>query len=226
MHRQHKRKHELYKKKLEANPKSKQSTRELEETNRSTALARPIEENNKGYMLLQKMISRGSDQAGDLASLVGERQPIQVEVKTDRRGVGHVSKRQRGERRERGQEARRQSELQRIESHFRTHSKRKKDRELAQRDFHRCQVVCRNFDQGQDRDEPSVPWYWPVTPADEDQDSAPLDPDSLADRLAQLNSHIRSQYLYCIWCGIHFDDDEDMAQNCPGDTRLLHDRDG
>ena len=38
-----------------------------------------------------------------------------------------------------------------------------------------------------------------------------------------ITEYLRSQYLYCLWCGITFSDTEDMSTNCPGSTRYDHD---
>ena len=42
------------------------------------------------------------------------------------------------------------------------------------------------------------------------------------EELSILTEYLRSQYLYCIWCGITFSDTEDMSANCPGSTRDEH----
>lgn len=44
----------------------------------------------------------------------------------------------------------------------------------------------------------------------------------LEEQLQIINEYLRSQYLYCLWCGITFSDNEDFNSNCPGSTRDDH----
>ena len=41
--------------------------------------------------------------------------------------------------------------------------------------------------------------------------------------LSILTGYLRSEHLYCLWCGITFSDVEDLNSNCPGPTRDDHD---
>ena len=43
------------------------------------------------------------------------------------------------------------------------------------------------------------------------------------EKLQMITEYLRSQYLYCLWCGITFSDLEDMNSSCPGLTREDHD---
>lgn len=43
------------------------------------------------------------------------------------------------------------------------------------------------------------------------------------EQLQMITEYLRSQYLYCLWCGITFSDLEDMNTSCPGLTREDHD---
>ena len=42
------------------------------------------------------------------------------------------------------------------------------------------------------------------------------------EQLNIITEYLRSQYLYCLWCGITFSDNQDMSSNCPGSTRDDH----
>uniref|UniRef100_G3MKD9 G patch domain-containing protein 11 n=1 Tax=Amblyomma maculatum TaxID=34609 RepID=G3MKD9_AMBMU len=65
---------------------------------------------------------------------------------------------------------------------------------------------------------------WKTNPdeSDEDEEEEEEDVDPF-ERLRILTEHLRQHHHYCIWCAIRFDDDEDMATNCPGPTREDHD---
>jgi hypothetical protein len=54
-------------------------------------------------------------------------------------------------------------------------------------------------------------------PAVEPQD---FEPDEM---LSMLTGYLRSEHLYCLWCGITFSDVEDLNSHCPGGTREDHD---
>jgi hypothetical protein len=43
-----------------------------------------------------------------------------------------------------------------------------------------------------------------------------------SEKLRSLTRHLRENYLYCVWCGIRFSSEEDLAAECPGDTREDH----
>jgi len=43
------------------------------------------------------------------------------------------------------------------------------------------------------------------------------------EQLQMITEYLRSQYHYCLWCGISFTDDKDMESTCPGSTREDHD---
>ena len=43
------------------------------------------------------------------------------------------------------------------------------------------------------------------------------------EKLQMITEYLRSQYFYCLWCGISFADADDMRSNCPGSSREDHD---
>ena len=43
------------------------------------------------------------------------------------------------------------------------------------------------------------------------------------EQLQMITEYLRSQYHYCLWCGITFADSDDMESTCPGSTREDHD---
>ncbi|KAF8076206.1 hypothetical protein FPV67DRAFT_1558720 [Lyophyllum atratum] len=43
------------------------------------------------------------------------------------------------------------------------------------------------------------------------------------DRLHLVLAYLRDQYAYCFWCGVQYDDDEAMEDQCPGVTEECHD---
>jgi len=43
------------------------------------------------------------------------------------------------------------------------------------------------------------------------------------DRLARVTMYLRRQYFYCFWCGTQYDNEQDLAENCPGEDEDAHD---
>ena len=43
------------------------------------------------------------------------------------------------------------------------------------------------------------------------------------DRLTLVLDYLRRKYAYCFWCGTQYEDDGDLAANCPGPDEDAHD---
>jgi len=43
------------------------------------------------------------------------------------------------------------------------------------------------------------------------------------ERLDKILSYLRLTYSYCFWCGMRYDNQEDMQNSCPGETEDDHD---
>lgn len=43
------------------------------------------------------------------------------------------------------------------------------------------------------------------------------------DRLQLVLSYLRNHHAYCFWCGVHYNDTQDMDSQCPGETEEDHD---
>ena len=43
------------------------------------------------------------------------------------------------------------------------------------------------------------------------------------DRLELVLDYLRRRYAYCFWCGTQYNDEDDMATNCPGPDEESHD---
>jgi len=41
--------------------------------------------------------------------------------------------------------------------------------------------------------------------------------------LEEITSILRKRYLYCVYCGFSYNDEDDLEQNCPGNSYQLHD---
>ncbi|KAI9298292.1 hypothetical protein K502DRAFT_4844 [Neoconidiobolus thromboides FSU 785] len=50
-----------------------------------------------------------------------------------------------------------------------------------------------------------------------------MEDDSIEEMLLKLIDYLRDTYYYCIYCGIQFNDEKDMIDNCYGKLRADHD---
>ena len=45
----------------------------------------------------------------------------------------------------------------------------------------------------------------------------------MAEKLELLITYLRLTHLYCMFCGINFENEEEMNNSCPGPSREDHD---
>ena len=50
-----------------------------------------------------------------------------------------------------------------------------------------------------------------------------LGSSQVATRLQSLLAYMRGKYSYCFWCGMEYQDAEDLKKHCPGETEEEHD---
>ena len=55
---------------------------------------------------------------------------------------------------------------------------------------------------------------------DEQEEEIEFPPDQM---LLVITQYLRTEHLFCIWCGITFNDTEDLENSCPGNSREDHD---
>ena len=116
-------------------------------------------------------------------------------------------------------------------------------------DLFRAQKACRQLDMAKEFTEPVEAWFWPkadevseeqnieedneneakiteiVEENDEEQndpveDEIEFPPDQM---LLMVTEYLRTEHLFCIWCGITFNDTDDLQNSCPGNSREDHD---
>lgn len=159
-------------------------------------------------------------------------EPIKVELKSEKLGLGAKT------------EIKRRLEAMSVpavkESDFLQAVRDKKDASQRLSDLFKSQSCCFQLDTAASVEDPLERWYWPRTARkpltepgeqldDDDAEEPDEDPEEgleledTSSKLEQLTSHLRNEYKYCIWCGIKFDSADDLAGNCPGDTRNAHD---
>ncbi|KAJ4948131.1 hypothetical protein JOQ06_019671 [Pogonophryne albipinna] len=201
----------------ETNIKNRQKTyKEQEKESREAALQNSICNENKGFAILQKM----GYKAG-----AGRVDPIPLNIKTDRGGIGmeEVKKRKAEEELQHYRQktrAKQHNETKSLED-FRSRVRTEREERKIEGDLRKSQRACEQLDSQKGITVPREDWYWPkIETNDEEDDIVEL---SSFDKLPILTSYLRGIHFYCIWCGTTYNDEDDLCSNCPGDTEADHD---
>jgi len=166
----------------------------------------------------------------------GRAEPIPLAVKADRGGLGRdmLLKRQRDMKEVLKHEtARKRVKIEQNQrDSFRRHMSGKFAERQTSSDLYKSQKACEQLDKSKDL--PCVEkWFWPEEKTElddeeekeEDKEEAEEEKEEElepSEKLVHLTMYLRRTHHYCIWCGTKFDDDQDMADNCPGDTAQDH----
>lgn len=239
-----KREHNLLKRKRETDEKNKQQNRpqsSIQSERLEEGLQKPISSTNKGYSMLEKMGFKPGAGLGKTSSGIVE--PIAINVKNDRQGLGRAEALRQIKIHKRNIRKRHEGKTISVEDYRVLLSKKSKEREVAS-DLRKSQRICHQLDLGMNVKLPAEEWFWPedclpqkeekIT-EDEDEDDNDneeeeeeeemKDDNSIeyepSEKLEMLTSYLRQTFCYCIWCGVQYDDEKDL-QDCPGPTRDLH----
>ncbi|XP_049591647.1 G patch domain-containing protein 11 [Syngnathus scovelli] len=217
----------------ESNIKNRQKTfKEQEKESRETALQSSISNDNKGFALLQKMGYKAGQGLGKQGA--GRVDPIPLNIKTDRGGIGMEEAKKRKAEEELDQYrkkvlAKQQNETKSLED-FRSRVRTEREERKIEGDLRRSQRACEQLDSQKGIKVPREEWYWPKIEIEEELDEPKEEEkeedDILGltsfDQLQILTSYLRGIHFYCIWCGTAYNDEEDLFSNCPGDTAAEH----
>ncbi|XP_078000706.1 G patch domain-containing protein 11-like [Glandiceps talaboti] len=154
---------------------------EQEKEHRDEGLNKELSSSNKGFALLQKMGYKKGMGLGKAES--GRSEPVPVEIKTGRGGLGRDTalKRQQeflAKHREDYQRKRiKQEEEDRGD--FRQRMRNKFAERETESDLHKSRKACEQLDKTKGVEEPIEIWYWPIykTAQDSDEDDESSDDD-------------------------------------------------
>ncbi|KAK0153708.1 G patch domain-containing protein 11 [Merluccius polli] len=193
----------------EKNMMNRQKTyKEQEKESREAALHNTISNGNKGFALLQKMGYKAGQGLGKEGA--GRVEPIPLNIKTDRGGIGM-------------EKVKKRKAEQELENYRQKAQARQQNETQSLEDFRVRSISV-----------PREDWYWPQPEADEeDNDEAKQEEEekeeedetvelTTFDKLQILTSYLRGVHFYCIWCGTTYNDEDDLCDNCPGDTAADH----
>ncbi|NXA51707.1 GPT11 protein, partial [Nothocercus julius] len=219
-------------KQKEANEKNRQkSVKEEEKERREEVLRSALGNENRGFALLQKMGYKSGQALGKSGEGIVE--PIPLNIKTGVSGLGHeeFKKRKAEEKLEsyRQKLHMKKKANEQAADQFRTRFKNKQEERKMEGDLRKSQRACQQLDKQKDIDVPKEIWYW-IEPEEEEkkdeeekEDECASSEISVSEKLRLLTAYLREEHFYCIWCGITYEDAEDLSSNCPGDSAADHD---
>ena len=215
----------------------------MEVEKREEGLQKSLDSSNKGFALLAKMGYKAGESLGKSKS--GRLEPIPIEVKTNRSGLGRDAAIQHIKETKAKLKSMKKLSLHNPTStaEFRASQSLKIRAKRVESDLFNGQKACRQLDLGKEFSEPVEPWFWPKPiedknvveeeakiqeivgteeeeGEDENEEEVDIPPEEM---LKILTEYLRAEYLFCIWCGITFHDVEDLNKSCPGNDRESHD---
>lgn len=203
-----------------------------EEERRDSMLQCSLGSDNKGFALLQKMGYKAGRGLG--RNETGMIEPIALEIKKGRGGIGHerAKKRKAEERMEHRKQmlqVKRQAEKFAYND-YRVRFRFKKDQNQMEGDLRKSQFACQQLDEKKGIDIPEQTWYWVPTDQDEEEDDQDTNQDdqdigkieATEEKLQAVTDYLRKTYFYCIWCAISYEGKEDLSNNCPGNCSADH----
>lgn len=157
----------------------------------------------------------------------GMTEPISVKVKEDRQGLGKALKKK-----DSYKHGNANAKLDGLDTRdFRSRMAQEKAEQLQKIDLYKSQKACQELDTKVNIEEPEESWFWPENKEEKQVDDTVDDTDddikddetlSTLEKLDILTKYLRKKYFYCIWCGLKFNDEDDLRDDCPGSTRNDH----
>ena len=206
---------------------------EQEEQARSKGLNTALDEKNKGFLLLQKCLNQKNTGVFDAPTTSTSRRkdtdlvtPIPIVIKKSRAGLGKGSSTPAA--------AIEKLTVEQL-AEFRAKERDNGDARQLISDIKSSQKACYNLDSEAGITEPGSDFFWPYRVVQEmkektgdegemsESDIENDQLDVLQAKLRQLTTRLKGEYLYCIWCGIRFETESDLVNECPGDSRQSHD---
>lgn len=225
------------------------SKKALEQQNRTSGLETALGPDNKGFALLSKMGYKPGMGIGKHDNK-GRVEPISIDVKKDRGCLGKDTAARQRQAEMASMRARMVHRRQAMEGKLKVDfSQRMRERiegREIQKDLKQSQRICHQLDESKNIIQPEYSWFWPEALRLDNPDNSDYDDELLynnaatseeteeydeedaeedwepRDQLELITQYLRTQHLYCLWCGTTYADDRDMKENCPGITATDH----
>ncbi|XP_022195725.1 G patch domain-containing protein 11 [Nilaparvata lugens] len=164
-----KRRYEMDKKKTESddiNKKVFKKAHVVEKELREDGLSQPISEDNKGFKMLQKLGFKPGSGLGK--SQEGCKEPIPINVKSDRQGLGRTQAVKELLEKKAAILKERQNKALNV-TDYRAVLAQEAAQKRAEIDFRKAQKVCQQLDT-ENGFEPFEYWYWPVSKSNDNEE--------------------------------------------------------
>lgn len=154
----------------------------------------------------------------------GMTEPIGVEVKLDRHGLGKGIKRKEME--NKGTSVSDKLNNKSMKD-FRGRIAQKKAEQLLKLDLDKSKKICEQLDRQLKIEKPIEAWFWLPQDIESDSDTEEIEETEKnsppnTEQLEILTKYLREKHFYCIWCVVTFHSKDDLSNNCPGNTRDDH----
>ncbi|KAG4073618.1 hypothetical protein HA402_000842 [Bradysia odoriphaga] len=168
-------------------------------------------------------------------------EPIGIDIKTDRGGLGRDAALKQLK------EHRQLIRLNRLKANdsggaistdeFRKRMTQRAQGKQMEADLGKCQRACEKLDLEEKIEKPALAWFWPNRQKTEEDDAEEQDESDddkeeeegeeeieyeLTEKLEMITNYLRTTYLYCHWCGTKYSDVDDLNSGCPGLSKDDH----
>ncbi|KAI7901917.1 uncharacterized protein BX663DRAFT_512896 [Cokeromyces recurvatus] len=219
---------------------------QLEAEEREKGLKRSLDEdkNNKGMKMLTKM---GFKKGSSLGSGRGIVEPIKIDMKLGRYGIGMESELQKRTRELEEEEERKRKKTMANPDDFRALMAEKAKENQLTKYLNAAVSICEKLDENNDI-ESNILWTLkPIQPTENntndeenkneeieevkekeaivlypEEELKKLETFTLDERLELVIKYLRDTYHYCFWCRAKYNDKLDLDDNCPGPDEDSH----
>lgn len=233
--------------------KMKKSKAVLEAEHREEGLQKSLDSSNKGFALMAKMGYKPGNSLGKSNTGIVEPIGVEVKNNRGGLGAEKAIKQIQETKAKLRSARRKTTNSAPISAEdFRASQSKKIKEKRVEGDLFRAQKAAQHLDMSKDFTEPIESWFWPkiiqeATDETENDLEQPkikditneeqiIDDDDIDqteeeeeveipqdEMLKIITEYLRTEYLFCIWCGITFENAEDLNSNCPGNSREDHD---
>lgn len=203
---------------------------QLEQEEREKGLQKQVDEQNKGMKMLMKMGFKKGMALGQQPGGIVE--PIQVDLKAGRSGIGMDTQLKKRAREAEEEEARKRVDID-PEDYRGIMAQKAKDHQYT-RYITAAVSVCEKLDE-ENEVKSNILWTLkPFQPNEEEEEEKvekeeeekePEYPIEMVEKLKALSlehqlealvKYLRDTYFYCFWCRAKYTDQQDLDDNCPG----------
>jgi hypothetical protein len=196
---------------------------QLEQEEREKGLNNTLVDNedNKGMKMLMKMGFKKGMTLGNKSDAIAE--PIKVDLKSGRQGLGMDSLLKKRAREEEEKELESRKKLDIDPEDYRVIMAQKAKEAQYFRYINAAVSICEKLDESADI-KTNILWTLKTSVAEEEEQQEvypkeqveKLQSLNIEQQLDKLTSYLRDTYFYCFWCRAKYENKEDLDTNCPG----------